>query len=141
MVSDGLSPMSYHEDEDLPRTFYWCTLRDKSLGVRHCARVQLGIGGRGDYALLQLLIHRRRARYHALNRIGERGGDQWHRHDDAVRRSRWRLSGDRGLGLRHRHYYRRGGYLRGHRRVRRLYRALDFHLQSNGQKTLYLLSH
>lgn len=57
--------------EDLPGTFYRRILHGESLGDRHRARPRLSIGGRGDYALLHLLIHRRRARYHALNRAGE----------------------------------------------------------------------
>lgn len=77
------------------------------------------------------MIHRRRARHHALDRAGERRGGQRHGHDDAVRRSCRRLGDDRGLGLRHCHYHRRGGGLRGDRRARRrLNRALDFHLRS-----------
>lgn len=129
---------SNFELTDLPRSFNRCILRDEPLDARHRARSQLGIGGRGDYALLHLLIHCQCARYHALSRTSERSGNQRHGHDDAVRRGCRRLGDNRGLGLRHRHYHRRGGSLRSDRRARRrLNRALDFHLQSMRDRMRY----
>lgn len=130
--------------KNLPRSFRRSFLDSEPLGGHHRAGSQFGIGGRGDYTLLQLLIYRRRARHHALDRVGKRGGGQRHRDDDAVRRSCRRLSNDRrGLGLCHCHYHRCRGCFCSNRciRRRRLNGALYFYLQLNIviNKTLYIV--
>lgn len=60
---------------DLPRSFSWRFLHDKSIGI-HRAGSRFRVRGRGDYALLHLLSVKRRhvGRHQILNRARERGG-------------------------------------------------------------------